>query len=421
MTRALLIYPSEADVSRKDLQDENSQLERMYPSGADRAFCRQDSIVALKQKLMETAYDDVVLAYPSVTGDFPEVQMVRSLAIHSRLVIYCPDVSFISKSREVREKNENSDFAQWYLMGASLLCNTCRGADVIIARSDEDRELLREYIPKTPVLTRAECAGRLGDHSRRDPGLVSIIMLTFNQRDLTRQCIESLQHYTPLPHELIIVDNGSIDGTRDYLNDLAAGTKNVRVVFNDYNAGFAKANNQGAKYATGEYILLLNNDVILTEGWLERLIACAESDTAIGVVGPVTNKAVGQQVISVTLPVENAEIQKFACMQLMKATGNWFETHRIIGFCMLIKKEVVERTGLLDERFGPGGFEDYDFCLRVKQAGYRIMIAEDVFIYHIGGLGYTQNNLDYDKLRTQNVQIFIDKWCRRALEILETM
>lgn len=421
MARALLIYPSEADVSREDLREENSQLEKMYPSGADRAFCRQDSIVALKQKLMECAYDDVVLAYPSVTGDFPEVQMVRSLAIHSRLVIYCPDVSFIRTSREVREKDEKSDFARWYLMGATLLSNACRGADVIVARSGDDRDILAEYIPRTPILALNECATCFAGLPRLDHGLVSIIMLTFNQRDLTRQCIESLERYTPLPHELIIVDNGSTDGTCDYLNALAAEKKHVRVIFNDHNAGFSKANNQGAKYATGEYVLLLNNDVILTEGWLERLIACAESDATIGVVGPVTNKAVGQQVVQIVLPVENDPIQKFACMQLMKAAGNWFETHRIIGFCMLIKKAVVERTGLLDERFGPGGFEDYDFCLRVKQAGYRIMIAEDVFIYHIGGLGYTQNNLDYDKLRAQNVQIFIDKWCRRALEILETM
>jgi GT2 family glycosyltransferase len=115
------------------------------------------------------------------------------------------------------------------------------------------------------------------------------------------------------------------------------------------------------------------------------------------------------------------DIKRFAWMQLLKNAGFWFDTHRIIGFCMLVKREVIDAIGVLDERFGPGGYEDYDYCLRVKQAGYKIMVASDVFIYHIGGQGYKKNNLDYDVLRSQNIQIFIDKWCKKALEILERL
>jgi GT2 family glycosyltransferase len=104
----------------------------------------------------------------------------------------------------------------------------------------------------------------------------------------------------------------------------------------------------------------------------------------------------------------------------MKNAGKWIEIHRIIGFCMLIKKKVIDQVGMFDERFGPGGYEDYDLCLRVKQAGYKIIIAHDVFVYHFGGKGYSDNNLDYEKLRENNLSIFIDKWCEKVLKIMDT-
>jgi GT2 family glycosyltransferase len=246
-------------------------------------------------------------------------------------------------------------------------------------------------------------------------------MLTYNQIEDTRNCVESLIKNTMPDYELVFVDNGSTDETRQYLEQLKSSRKNIKLIFNDSNLGFAKANNQGMRIAEGDYILLLNNDVILTEGWLERLICCAENDPAVGVVGPCTNKAVGQQVVALNVEYEPRDIARAASLQLMKNAGNWSEVHRIIGFCMLIKRAVIEKAGMLDERFGPGGFEDYDFCLRVNQAGFKIMIANDVFIYHMGGRGYSGNNLDYDKLRQKNVQIFINKWCRKALEVLETL
>jgi len=250
--------------------------------------------------------------------------------------------------------------------------------------------------------------------------MISIIILTFNQLEDTKRCYESLLKNPPEDYEVIFVDNGSKDGTAEYLKKVKAGNGRLKLIFNEINLGFSKANNQAMKIADGEYVLLLNNDVVLTEGWIQRLVACAESDAEIGVAGPCTNNAVGQQVVGTGTKLDEQEIQRFAAVQLISNAGCWIDVHRIIGFCMLIKREVIAKIGMLDERFGPGGFEDYDFCLRVMQAGYKIMIASDVFVYHIGGKGYTKNNLDYNKLRAQNVQIFIDKWCKKALEIMET-
>lgn len=381
-----------------------------------------NNILELRQLLIQNTFTTVLVCFPSLGGAIPEMGAIRSLALGSTIVLYCPDLTPLRSVRDMAA-NRKDDVFKWHCMGQSILLNLCRQSDMVMPRCAEDEHLLREELPDVSLLSITQALEKKDApvFVKKKKKKVSIIMLTFNQLADTRQCVESLVRYTPGDYELIFVDNGSVDETRAYLEDLKGAHDNVRLIINQENVGFSKANNQGMRIATGEYLLLLNNDVILTAGWLERLLACIDSDPFVGVVGPSTNHAVGQQVIYADMEFDHSQIQKFACLNAMKNPGYWFEVHRIIGFCMLIKREVIERIGMLDERFGPGGFEDYDFCLRVKQGGYRIMIAGEVFVYHIGGRGYSTNNLDYNKLRQKNVQIFIDKWCRKALETMEVI
>jgi GT2 family glycosyltransferase len=249
-------------------------------------------------------------------------------------------------------------------------------------------------------------------------------MLTYNQLDDTKLCVESLfKHTADVNYELIFVDNGSTkDDTIAYLDNLKKEHKNIKTIYNKENLGFACANNQGIELAEGDYVLLLNNDVILTDGWLSRMINIAESDSKIGVVAPCTNHASGRQVVTFAGTEEDDEgIQKFAKETLLKKAGNWISVSRIIGFCMLIKREVLFKVGVLDEMFGPGGYEDYDYCMRVKHENYDIVIALDTFIFHIGGKGYSSNNMDYMNLRSKNIELLIDKWTRNMLEIMEKL
>ncbi len=136
---------------------------------------------------------------------------------------------------------------------------------------------------------------KVEDRIRRK--LISIIVLTFNQLETTKQCVDSLIKYTQNPYELIFVDNGSTDGTKKWIEEFGRlhTDFNCRTIFNKKNLGFAKANNQGIRIAKSDHIVLLNNDTILTEGWLSGLINCAESDPQIGLVGPMTNEAAGVQ------------------------------------------------------------------------------------------------------------------------------
>ena len=244
--------------------------------------------------------------------------------------------------------------------------------------------------------------------------LVSIIMVTFNQIKLTRHCLQSLKRYTPEKHELIIVDNGSTDGTVEFLGKM----KDTRCIFNEKNLAFARANNQGIEIAKGEYLLLMNNDLILTECWLKKLLAVASSSVDIGVVGPCTNTAAGVQKVTPSYK-SIRDLQRYAASFAMRNAGRWISVNRLNAFCFLIKRQVIDSAGVLDERFGPGGYEDYDYCLRVRQAGFRIMLAGDTYIHHVGGQGYEPNQLDYNSLRIVNRQIFVDKWCKKALESLE--
>jgi GT2 family glycosyltransferase len=166
----------------------------------------------------------------------------------------------------------------------------------------------------------------------------------------------------------------------------------------------------------------LNNDVILTDGWLGRMVLVAESDKKTGIVGPCTNHASGRQVVVFDGSADDDEaIQKFGKDILSKNAGFWFSVSRIIGFCVLIKREVLFNVGVLDEMFGPGGYEDFDYCIRVKQAGYNIVIAGDTFIYHVGGKGYSANNMNYNVLRAKNIELLIDKWTKNVLEIMEKL
>jgi GT2 family glycosyltransferase len=251
--------------------------------------------------------------------------------------------------------------------------------------------------------------------------LVSIVMLCHNDGKYLRGCLRSLRTNTDprvTPYELIIVNNGTRDGSGAYLRRLARSA-NVKLIENERNNYFAGGNNQGIRAARGKFVLLLNADTLVGPGWLERLLACAEREAAIGVVGPYTNGAVGHQWVREPRYRSPEQVFGFARRWAKEHEGRWKDVHRVIGFCFLIKREVLRKVGLLDERFGPGGYEDYDYCIRARHAGYKVALAEDVFLHHFGGRGYV--GMDYDGLRKGNREILVRKWCGFAIEALDEL
>lgn len=218
--------------------------------------------------------------------------------------------------------------------------------------------------------------------------LTSIIIVTYNSVDVLRRCVDSIrQHTEDVSYELIFVDNASSDGAPEYLRTLT----DAQVALNEENRGFAAGCNQGLQLAKGDYLLLLNPDTVVTEGWLPRLIAHAERDADVGAVGPISNGTGELQLdlLAETQFEDMEQMQGYARRVAKKNRGKTWDFHRVAGFCVLIKREVFERVGELDERFGIGYYEDDDYCKRMLKAGYRIIIARDVFIYHEVGVSFS--------------------------------
>jgi len=234
----------------------------------------------------------------------------------------------------------------------------------------------------------------------------SIVILTYNQLHHTLLCIDSIRKYTDKgTYEIITVDNHSTDGTAEWLKN----QEDIRTIFNSKNVGFPKGCNQGMDIAQGDNILLLNNDVIVTPNWLSNLETCLYSSQDIGAVGVVTNSCSNFQ----TIPVHyksTEEMLTFAEKHNVSNKGQWEERLRLIGFCMLIKKEVVDKIGLLDERFSPGNFEDDDYSFRIRKAGYRLILCKDTFIHHFGSASFSKSQNEFGGILNINRKKFLDKW-----------
>ncbi|HHW01017.1 MAG TPA: glycosyltransferase [Clostridiaceae bacterium] len=235
----------------------------------------------------------------------------------------------------------------------------------------------------------------------------SIIILTYNNLYYNKLCIESIKKYTPEgTYEIIVVDNNSTDGTVEWLKE----QKGIKLILNDENLGFPKACNQGIKASQKDNdILLLNNDVIVTPNWLTNLKKCLYASADTGAVGLVTNSCSNYQ----TIPVNYSNLDEminFAKRNNISNEAMWEERLRLIGFCILIKNEVVRKIGLLDEMFSPGNFEDDDYSLRIRKAGYRLMLCRDSFIHHFGSVSFGKVSYSLSKLLDENRNKFYMKW-----------
>ncbi|MCT4508405.1 MAG: glycosyltransferase family 2 protein [Tepidibacter sp.] len=234
----------------------------------------------------------------------------------------------------------------------------------------------------------------------------SIIILTYNNLYYSKLCIKSIREYTKKgTYEIIVVDNNSTDGTVEWLKN----QDDLEVIFNNENKGFPKGCNQGIDIAKGDNILLLNNDVVVTYNWLGNLIKCLYSADDIGAVGAITNFCTNHQ--SIPVKYENLDqMSEFAKEFNISNDKKWEERIRLIGFCFLVKKKVVEQVGLLDEIFTPGTNEDNDYSLRIRKEGYRLMLCNDTFIHHFGSMSFKKDMKKTKNILRDNTIKFRNKW-----------
>ena len=256
----------------------------------------------------------------------------------------------------------------------------------------------------------ARCHAIAGQMAKAVPR-ASIVIITYNNLVLTRLCIDSLLRNTEHPnHEIIIVDNASSDGTQAYLRYLADRHAHIRVILNTENTGFAAGNNQGLRAAEGEHLILMNNDTIAPPGWLSRLTRHL-GDPFIGLVGPMSNFVGNEAKVDVAYRTLD-EMDDFARKHTWKHDGEVADIDMLAMQCVAFRRDLLERVGFLDERFGIGMFEDDDYAERVRAAGLRVVCAADVFIHHFGQASFSKliQSGDYDPLFNRNRALFEEKW-----------
>jgi len=237
----------------------------------------------------------------------------------------------------------------------------------------------------------------------------SVCVVTWNNLDLTRACLESVLADRTWPEtEVVVVDNASSDETGEYLRALASRDTRVRIILNDDNRGFAAANNQALRAVTGRYVALLNNDTVVPRGWLARLIRVLEGDHQIGLVGPVTDGVWNEaRVDGITVTAD--EVDAFAAAWARDHAGRVFSIGMLAMYCVVARREVIDLVGPLDERFGIGMFEDDDYAHRVRRAGFRLACAEEVFVHHAGQASFDKLRRK-DALWEENRIKFEEKW-----------
>ncbi|SEN06249.1 Glycosyltransferase, GT2 family [Pseudomonas sp. ok272] len=233
---------------------------------------------------------------------------------------------------------------------------------------------------------------------QRHASSVDIIVCVHNALSDVKNCLESINCYTLPPFRLIIVDDGSAAETQEFLSDYAKHQGCV-IHRNEIAGGYTKAANCGLKLSDAEYSVLLNSDTIVTPYWLERLLDCANSDSKIGVVGPLSNTASWQSVPEIfdakgdwtdnPLP-KGLTIQEYADEIARESLRIYPKVGFINGFCFLIKRSLMAEIGIFDEEvFGRGYGEENDFCLRAAKAGWQLAIADDAYVYHAQSKSYS--------------------------------
>ncbi len=263
---------------------------------------------------------------------------------------------------------------------------------------------------------RSWCPGSPGSPRHRRPfdERASIVILCCNQLDCTRACLESVLRWTRPPFELLLVDNGSTDGTAGYLEGIKGHPRpdRVEVIRNATNRGFPAGCNQAIARARGSSVVLLNNDTVVTEGWLDGLVARSIRDWPhVGLVGAVSNAAPPPQQVEADYDPRTLEgLDAFAARRRRDFACKAMRVERLTGFCLLIRREVLDRVGHLDERYGPGFFDDDDLCVRAREAGFRLLLALDVFIHHHGSRTFAALGIDVRRQLETNFARFREKW-----------
>ncbi len=293
----------------------------------------------------------------------------------------------------------------------------CTGDDLVTqaerAMQEDSIEQVRLRQAEARRHTWQHRARKLGEEIDDCYSKATIVIVSYNNARELQQCLESIWSETLHPrYRVVVVDNGSGPEVTGLLHAEEGRRERLQVIYNEGNEGFARANNMALHAATdSNHLILLNDDTIVTRGWLCGLLRHLR-DPAVGLVGPVSNGVGNEARIDVSYE-EVTGLPEFAGHRSFEHSGGHFDIPMLAMYCVAFRRETLKKIGPLDERFTIGMFEDDDFALRVRQSGLRVVCAEDVFIHHWGRTSFARmDQAEYDRLFAKNRRLYEEKWQR---------
>jgi GT2 family glycosyltransferase len=225
-----------------------------------------------------------------------------------------------------------------------------------------------------------------------DAAAVSAVIVNWNTRELLDECLSSLRAHGGRAVEIVVVDNGSTDGSVALLHER---WPDVRVIANPENRGYQAANNQGMSAATGDLLLLINSDAMLQPGCLDALVARLEHDPQAAIVGPrlVYGDGRFQRWTAGRLPsLASTAASMFAVDRLRPTAGVWlgrdvrdaFTPGWVSSACLVLRRSILADVGFMDERYF-AYMDDVDLCARAWDAGYRVWYEPAATATHLMG------------------------------------
>ena len=238
---------------------------------------------------------------------------------------------------------------------------------------------------------------------------ISIVIPVWNNLHLVQQCVQSILKCTLHPFEIVLVDNASHEPICAWAEPMSAKHSNITYVRNSINHGFPQGCNIGIKHATGEHILLLNSDTVVTPYWLSMLVAGLRDDSVGLVSGISCNIGLDDQCIKKPSYRNHKELVRFAQEQNTTHHGHQTHTTLVVFLLVLIRGALKDKIGGLDPIFSFGNCEDSDYCFRAYRAGFKAQIMRDVYIDHVGSASFQKQSFSYEQLIHQNIQYAVGK------------
>ncbi|MBA3005039.1 MAG: glycosyltransferase family 2 protein [Proteobacteria bacterium] len=238
--------------------------------------------------------------------------------------------------------------------------------------------------------------------------LCTVIIVSHNNfAETTGPCLQSLNQDNAAL-EIIVVDNDSDQQTQEAIRATAEQMPRIRVIQKETNSGYSGGNNTGAREASSDLLILLNSDTQVPPGSIPRLVELMDEHPEWSMLGPVSNQTGNDQQIH-TRGTTAQEILDEGAAWCAHSRDCHYPTDILSFFCVVIRRDVYNQLNGLDEEFGLGYYEDTDFNYRAVKTGMKLMITEDVFVYHRGSGSFSKTSAAVRKMVKRNKKLFRKK------------